>query len=190
MTRLFPILVSAKVRSHGSAISRIFWRIAAKDVPPFELAYQARVAIDRIRFAIRQGEAVVPDHPDLMEARMQLLDALDRLESAERHFQEHFHRKSSPLKEPIVEGVLHSGTGRSQRKHSADVCAAHPESRSRVRRNARIRSIHDAALSEPVSGGVRSPKSTMLPARVGISIAELHFVFATCQRELDARTFE
>ena len=65
-------------------------RIASEKGPAFELAYQARVAIDRIRFAIRQGEAVAPEHPVLVEARMQLLDALDRLENAERHFQENF----------------------------------------------------------------------------------------------------
>lgn len=42
----------------------------------------------------------MPNHPVLIEARMQLLDALDRLESAERHFQEHFRGKSSPYKRP------------------------------------------------------------------------------------------
>ena len=52
----------------------------------FELAYQARVAIDRIRFAIKATEN--RSHPDqLQEAGMQLLDALDRLEAAERRFQ-------------------------------------------------------------------------------------------------------
>lgn len=98
MTRLFPVFVSAMVQSRGNAISRRFWRTAPKNVLSFELAYQARVAMDRIRFAIRQGEGVFPNHPVLAEARMQLLDALDRLESADRHFQEHFHRNS--LKEP------------------------------------------------------------------------------------------
>jgi hypothetical protein len=38
----------------------------------FEMAYQARVAIDRIKFAIKHAE---------------LLDALDRLEALDRRFQ-------------------------------------------------------------------------------------------------------
>ena len=66
----------------------------------FELAYQARIAIDRIRFAIRQGEAIAPDHPVLVEARMQLMDALDRLENAERHFQENFRRSLPACERP------------------------------------------------------------------------------------------
>lgn len=53
----------------------------------FEMAYQARVAIDRIRFAIKATEST-REHPDeLKEAAMQLLDALDRLEAADRRFQ-------------------------------------------------------------------------------------------------------
>ena len=52
----------------------------------FELAYQARVAIDRIRFAIKATES--RSQPEqLREAGMQLLDALDRLDTAERRFQ-------------------------------------------------------------------------------------------------------
>src|SRR5436853_6039868 len=52
----------------------------------FEMAYQARVAIDRIRFAIKATEST-REHPDeLRKAGMQLLDALDRLEAAERRF--------------------------------------------------------------------------------------------------------
>jgi hypothetical protein len=38
-------------------------------------------------------EPVAPEHPILVEVRLQLLDALDRLESAERHFQETLPRK-------------------------------------------------------------------------------------------------
>jgi hypothetical protein len=53
----------------------------------FEMAYQARVAIDRIRFAIKATEAAVERPEQLREAGMQLLDALDRLEVAERRFQ-------------------------------------------------------------------------------------------------------
>jgi hypothetical protein len=53
----------------------------------FEMAYQARVAADRIRFAIRQTE-IAPGHPEAMrEAGMQFLDALQRLEYIDHRFQ-------------------------------------------------------------------------------------------------------
>ncbi len=91
MTSFIPVFISSRLRSRRIAISNgRFGRTTPKNGLSFELAYQARVAMDRIRFAIRQGEAVAPEHPVLIETRMQLLDALDRLESAERHFQEHF----------------------------------------------------------------------------------------------------
>jgi hypothetical protein len=54
----------------------------------FEMAYQARVAIDRIRFAIKQTEQAGGRSEQIREAGMQLLDALDRLESVERRFQQ------------------------------------------------------------------------------------------------------
>jgi hypothetical protein len=53
----------------------------------FELAYQARVAMDRIRFAIKHTEQFAPQTEHMQEAGLQLLDALERLESAERSFQ-------------------------------------------------------------------------------------------------------
>jgi hypothetical protein len=53
----------------------------------FELAYQVRVAIDRIRFAIKHMERFEPRTDQMHEAGLQLLDALERLESAERKFQ-------------------------------------------------------------------------------------------------------
>ncbi len=52
----------------------------------FELAYQARVACDRIRFAIRQTEQT-SQSDCAREIAMQLLDALERLECCERRFQ-------------------------------------------------------------------------------------------------------
>lgn len=57
-------------------------------VVEFEMAYQARVAIERIRFAIKLSERALPVTADGHEAGMQLLDALDRLESIDRRFQE------------------------------------------------------------------------------------------------------
>lgn len=56
----------------------------------FELAYQARVAIDCIRFAIKVMEQFARQPDQLESANFQLLDALDRLESAERNFQRRF----------------------------------------------------------------------------------------------------
>ena len=53
----------------------------------FEMAYQARVAIDRIRFAIKHTEQFGPSTDEMREVGLQLLDALERLESADRGFQ-------------------------------------------------------------------------------------------------------
>jgi hypothetical protein len=53
----------------------------------FEIAYQARVAIDRIRFAIKHTEQFGPHTDQMREASFQLLDALHRLELADREFQ-------------------------------------------------------------------------------------------------------
>ncbi len=53
----------------------------------FEMAYQARVAIDRIRFAIKHTEQFCPKSDALREAGLQLLDALDRLQEVDRRFQ-------------------------------------------------------------------------------------------------------
>ena len=73
MLKEFVGFIEAEVHARPSALE-------------FELAYQARVAIDRIRFAIKATEN--RSHPDqLQEAGMQLLDALDRLEAAESRFQ-------------------------------------------------------------------------------------------------------
>jgi hypothetical protein len=58
----------------------------------FEMAYQAKVASERIRFAIRQIDNSPGSSNELREASLQLLDALDRLESAEGRFQACFHR--------------------------------------------------------------------------------------------------
>jgi hypothetical protein len=59
-------------------------RLSALD---FEMAYQTRVAIDRIRFAIKQTEQFAEHSVQVREVLFQLLDALDRLESVERRFQ-------------------------------------------------------------------------------------------------------
>ena len=54
----------------------------------FEMAYQARIAVDRIKFAIKQIEQAGGRPDQIREAGMLLLDALDRLETVERRFQQ------------------------------------------------------------------------------------------------------
>ena len=53
----------------------------------FEMAYQARVAIERIKFAIRHTEQFARPCDVMREASLQLLDALERLEALDRRFQ-------------------------------------------------------------------------------------------------------
>jgi hypothetical protein len=53
----------------------------------FEMAYQARVAIDRIKFAIKHAEQFTVPSDGMREAGLQLLDALERLEVLDRRFQ-------------------------------------------------------------------------------------------------------
>jgi hypothetical protein len=66
--------IEAEVRLRPSAIE-------------FEMAYQARIAIDRIKFAIRHTEQFSKSCIHMREAGLQLLDALERLESLDRRFQ-------------------------------------------------------------------------------------------------------
>jgi hypothetical protein len=67
-------IIEAEVRARPSAIE-------------FEMAYQARIAIDRIRFAIKHTEQFAKPCIHVREAGLQLLDALERLESLDRRFQ-------------------------------------------------------------------------------------------------------
>src|SRR5215831_3001431 len=73
----------------------------------FETAYQVRVAIDRIRFAIRQTEQFDPHTDPVREAGLQLLDALQRLEAIDRRFQERSRVGSDPSN-PKTQGA-HEG---------------------------------------------------------------------------------
>jgi hypothetical protein len=66
--------LEAEVRSRPSALE-------------FEMAYQARVAIDRIKFAIKHAEQFAEPCIHMREVGLQLLDALERLESLDRRFQ-------------------------------------------------------------------------------------------------------
>lgn len=60
-------------------------------IAEFEMAYQVRVAMDRIRFAIRITEMGQRSEQSA-EALIQLTDALDRLDSADRRFQGRWRR--------------------------------------------------------------------------------------------------
>jgi len=71
----------------------------------FEFAYQARVAIDRIRFAIRATEQATSNRAQLREAGLQLLDALDRLETAEHNFQKRFRGAGCEVAAPRPESM-------------------------------------------------------------------------------------
>ena len=50
----------------------------------YEMAYQARVAMDRIRFAIKHGNEFSQPSEQMREACLQLLEALERLEYLDR----------------------------------------------------------------------------------------------------------
>ncbi len=76
----------------------------------FEMAYQARVAIDRIRFAIKHTEQFCPRSDQLREAGLQLLDALERLETVDRRFQTRS-RISRARRNPETEHVPENGNG-------------------------------------------------------------------------------
>lgn len=52
----------------------------------FELAYAAKVAIERIRFAIHQLDSGSATKTELGEVAFQLTDALNLLQSADRNF--------------------------------------------------------------------------------------------------------
>ena len=53
----------------------------------YEMAYHARVAMDRIRFAIKHANQFSQPSEQMREASLQLLEALERLEYLDRRFQ-------------------------------------------------------------------------------------------------------
>lgn len=71
-------------------VGHIPTRLEPRDHPSpteYEMAYEARVAMDRIRFAIKHTEQLGRESDQLRELAMQLLDALDLLEALDRDFQ-------------------------------------------------------------------------------------------------------
>jgi hypothetical protein len=94
-------LMGAAVKSHPSSVE-------------FEMAYQVRVAIDRIRFAIKATEQFAQHPEQLQEAGIQLLDALDRLEAADRDFLVRFRRAPVERRAPLQNAPDdHMGHGRN-----------------------------------------------------------------------------
>jgi len=83
----------------------------------FELAYQARVAMDRIRFAIKHTEQFAPQTEQMQEIGLQLLDALERLESAERNFQRRFRTAGCP---PVLEARTKRVNGQAEDKKTME----------------------------------------------------------------------
>ena len=90
---------------------------AANSIPSaleFEMAYQTRVAIDRIRFAIKHTEHFAPNSEQMRQASLQLLDALQRLETVERRFQERSRLGSRSLQgKPERDKQTENGRGMS-----------------------------------------------------------------------------
>jgi hypothetical protein len=92
MTSSIPVSARSGRSRNGTGAARFRKALlrTRRTASTFEFAYQTRIAVDRIRFAIRQTDQFAANQPVLQEVGMQLLDALDRLETAERHFQECF----------------------------------------------------------------------------------------------------
>ena len=80
----------------------------------FEMAYQARVAMDRIRFAIKHTEQFGPRTDQMREDCVQLLEALQRLETVDRRFQERS-RLCAPSRNRKNERTQEAVTGASGR---------------------------------------------------------------------------
>jgi hypothetical protein len=79
--RLFRAVRIAGVAIEG--VSRLSQVLSPSE---FEMAYPIRVAIDRIRFAIKATERSAKVRTELQQANLELLEGLDR-QSAKRSFQ-------------------------------------------------------------------------------------------------------
>jgi len=85
----------------------------------FEMAYQARVAIDRIRFAIRHTDHFAPRSDQMREAGIQLLDALQRLETVDRRFQVRSRNLESRFSALIAHEPVNGHGGRPSHERTA-----------------------------------------------------------------------
>lgn len=89
----------------------------------FEMAYQARVAIDRIRFAIKHTEQFCPRSDQARDAGLQLLDALERLEQVDRRFQER--SRTGAVSGPVGSRVQESTNGHGGKSSIGQRSARH-----------------------------------------------------------------
>lgn len=71
----------------------------------FEMAYQVRVAIERIKSAIKCTEEFGPRTDHMREVNLQLLDALERLQAADRNFQKRFRDRPAAPRSPTERRV-------------------------------------------------------------------------------------
>jgi hypothetical protein len=65
----------------------------------FQMACQVRVALDRIRFTVKQLEQIGVIANSVREVSLQLLNALERLESADRWFQSRSRQANEPVEQ-------------------------------------------------------------------------------------------
>ncbi len=117
MTAFIPGALRRRVPRNGNAAAHLKKSLLStrQTASTFEFAYQARIAVERIRFAIRQTDQLAVNQPILQEVGMQLLDALDRLEMAERHFQELFRRSlQARANQSVPNGTLEVGRYKSK----------------------------------------------------------------------------
>jgi hypothetical protein len=92
----------------------------------FAMAYQARVAIDRIRFAIKHTEQFGSGSDQIREAGFQLLDALQRLEAVDRLFQEKSGTSTGAIcagKGCVIDGIRRHGTSSKPSSNADDLRA-------------------------------------------------------------------
>jgi hypothetical protein len=93
MAEVSPLVVLGGLRVDTKFLERVVSTVESHlELKPstveFEMAYQAKIATERIRFVIRLTDQPRFEAEHLREASLQLLDALDRLESLDKRFQE------------------------------------------------------------------------------------------------------
>jgi hypothetical protein len=76
-------------------------------LPEYETAYHTRLVIDQLRFAIKNTERFESRTNSIEEVRLQLLDALTRLEHLDRKFQDRV--RGGDAREDAIADVHHNG---------------------------------------------------------------------------------
>ena len=98
----------------------------------FEMAYQARVAIDRIKLAVKRSEQPADQPDQAREVGLLLLDALDRLQSVERRFQLRSRRTAPDSQESERETTRKRASNGNGQPQTAD---NEPESANQPRKS-------------------------------------------------------